>query len=147
MPIRIKPEFETFNDVQVLSVNMLALYFICSGYMETFPVKRGQYEQAGVVYLHQFSPETDEEEAKRKSLYDEAAAVENADLPPYEDLAEFDGLIPIKISYSLEVDEKGQTQMRFGEPEQLAIDDQLTYDDDGNIVRATIFDKENEVIG
>lgn len=144
MAIHFKSVEAEDKEYQVLHLNVVGLYLVAVGCTKEIQVPADEYEVEGEVYLHQIKPKTEEEEAKRKALYDKFSTIPDSDLPPYEELIEFDDLIPLKAKYEMTVNKDGESVMKFKEIVQLQLDEQLAYDADGNLVRASVLDGDED---
>ena len=135
-------EYETFNDLQVRAVNKIGMYCIAVGAMKELAVGEGDFALEGELYLYQeFVDDDADYDSRMHALYDQIAAADK-DIPPYEDLSDYDGLIALKAKYHLGKGAHNDKAIIIDEVIPLPIEDQLTFDDDGNIVKASIFDEE-----
>jgi len=142
MPIHVKPDYETFNHLQVRAVNKIGMYCVAIGGLKELSIDDQEYMPQGDVYLYQELVEDDDYEKRMRDLYDKMLAEGAKDIPPYEELSEFDGLIILKAKYHLGKGEHSDRAILVDDVEPIAPEDQLTFDDDGNIVKASIFDEQ-----
>ena len=143
MAIHFKCVEEENKEFQILHLNAVIMYLVSTGYIGEVHVPADAYDKEGEVYIHQMKPETQDDESKRKALYDEAVAVPESDMPPYEELVEFDGIIPLKAEYTMGVDDEGKSVMIFKEVTPLELDEQLAYDPEGNLILASELDEDD----
>ena len=146
MAIHFKSIEAEETEYQILHLNVITLYLVAMGYIKEMHVPADMYDQEGEVYLHQVVPETDSEESRRKKLYDDLAAIPESNVPPYEELVEFDNIIPLKAEYTMGVDENGESVMKFKEIIWLQLDEQLAYDAEGNLVLASELDEDDDTL-
>ena len=142
MPIKFNLD-KLSKEPQVLHLSLLQMLLASPSFkeMDGFFVEEGVYEDSGEVLLHQTCPENDKEEAERRKEYEDLAR-ECPGLPPYDELVEFDDLIPLKANYTLqEVD--GRCKMVFSEVSLLGLDEQMAYDEAGNLVLASELEEES----
>ena len=133
--------YETFNDLQVRALNKMGMYHVATGGIRELPVDEQVFAPQGEVYLYQEYVDDEEYEKKMRKLYDETLAAGATDLLPYEELSEFDGYIICKAKYHLAKGERYEKALIIDEVIPLPVENQFTYDDDGNIVKASVFDE------
>ena len=144
MAIHFRSVNEENKEFQILHLNAVIMYLVSTGYIGEVHVPLDAYDKEGEVYIHQIKPETQDDELKRKALYDEAVAAPDSDMPPYEELVEFDDIIPLKAEYTMGIDDEGKSVMVFKEVAPLELDEQLAYDPEGNLVLASELDEDDD---
>lgn len=135
-----KPAYKTFNELQVRGVNRVAMYLIACGLMDDLSIPEGmEFDQEGEVYLFQEWFDDEAYERGIRKLYDDCASVDK-NILSYDELCDFDGLIPLKAKYHLGKGKHIDYGIIIDEVIHIPPDDQLTFDDDGNICLASVFD-------
>ena len=142
--INTKNDYETFNGLQVRAVNKCGMYCIVIGAMKELTTGDVKFAEKGEIYLYQEWDEDETHEKKMRELHSQTVAAMTAagekDIPTYEELSEFDDLFPLKIEYHLGKGKFSDNAILIDKVIVLPLEDQLTYDDDGNIVKASLFD-------
>jgi len=136
MPIRMKPEYETFNHLQTYAVNKVILFTIYSGCVAELPHIVG-LKPRGELYFFQMPVTDAQEEKEQREFLSEMTASFGQNAPSYEDLAETDGMITLRATYHIGKGEQYDNAIMIDEVTPLDAEDYMTVNEDGDLVRAS----------